>query len=130
MGGWTDILKERARRGLNAAQDFVAEFEAGGGLQGMADRLAEKARLEEDRLASGRHPLNPQYRIELQQWYARLELKPGASADDVRRSFRALMRRYHPDRYTGNPDHEQLATRLSQELTVAYEGLLAHLGER
>ena len=39
-----------------------------------------------------------------------------------------MMRRYHPDRFTGDPDVERLATRLSQELTVAYEGLLEYLG--
>lgn len=130
MPGWTERLAERARAGLNAAQDRIAEFERDGGFASLADRAAERARVEEERFASGKHPLNPDYRRQVRTWYARLELHNGASAEEVRRAFRALMRRYHPDRYTGDAEQEELATRLSQDLTVAYEGLLAHLGER
>ena len=39
------------------------------------------------------------------------------------------MRKYHPDRFAARGEGERLATRVSQELTVAYEGLLEHLGE-
>lgn len=130
MPGWRERLVERARESLNAAQDVIADFERDGGWAGVADRAAERARVEEERLAAGKHPLNPDYRRQVRTWYARLELPPGASIDEVRRAFRALMRRYHPDRFTGDAEQEDLATRLSQDLTVAYEGLLEHLGER
>lgn len=130
MATWTQRLVEAARGGLNAAQDRIAEFERDGGFAGIAERAADRARAEEERFAAGRHTLNPDYRRQLRTWYARLELPFGAPADDVRRAFRALMRRYHPDRFTGDSEQEELATRLSQELTVAYEGLLEHLGER
>jgi DnaJ-domain-containing protein 1 len=130
LSGIGDFLRDRARAGLNAAQTWVTDVDSRGGFEAFLRELTERVRAEEERIASGRHPLNPEYRAEVRRWYARLELEPGATAEDVRRSFRALMRRYHPDRYAGDPDHELLATRLSQELTVAYEGILAHLGER
>ena len=130
MAGFRDVLLEKARGSLNAIQDAVQQFDANGGVSAWANRVADRAKVEEERFVSGKHPLNPEYRTEVKRWYARMELQPGASADDVRRSFRALMRKYHPDRYTNDAEHESIATQLSQELTIAYQGLLNHLGER
>ncbi len=130
MSTLRDRLAGVARAGLNAVQDRVADFERDGGLDGLSERLSDRARREEERFSAGRHVLNPEYHGTLKRWYARLEIEPGASVDEVRDAFRDLMRRYHPDRFSGDADREALATRLSQELTVAYEGLLEHLGAR
>lgn len=124
---WTDRLFRTVRDGANAVQDRVAAFERDGGIDALGERLRDAARRQEDRLITGRHGLNPEYVRQLNTWYARLELQPGSSADEVRQAFRALMRRYHPDRYTDDPERERKATELSQQLTVAYRGLLEHL---
>jgi curved DNA-binding protein CbpA len=34
-----------------------------------------------------------------------------------------MMRKYHPDMHSGNPDKQRLATDLSQRLTTAYNEL-------
>jgi DnaJ-domain-containing protein 1 len=128
MRSWKERLLDEARARLNALQDRVTEFEKGGGLSGLAAEVAERIKREEDRIASGRHSLNPDYNAQVRLWYARLELEQGASADEVRASFYRLMRKYHPDRFTSDAESEALATRLSQELTVAYRGLTEHLG--
>jgi curved DNA-binding protein CbpA len=39
----------------------------------------------------------------------------------VRKSYRALMRKYHPDRHAGSPDKQRAATELAQKLTLAYK---------
>lgn len=127
MANVKDRFLDRAREGLNALQDRVTEFSRQGGIDAVVGRVADRIRAQEERLSSGKHVLNPEYMVQLRQWYARLELKPGAPADEVRQSFRRLMRKYHPDRFTGDAESEALATRLSQELTVAYEGLMQHL---
>lgn len=127
--GFRDRILGRALDGLNAVQDRVVDFETDGGVQGLADRLGNKFEKFDERLASGRHPLNPEYRELVRLWYARLELPVGAGVDDVRKAFRRLMRAYHPDRFTGSSEHEAWATELSQRLSVAYEGLLEYLGE-
>ena len=44
-------------------------------------------------------------------------------------AWKALQRQAHPDKFAAHPGGERLATRVAQELTVAYEGLLEHLGE-
>lgn len=128
MASWTERLKEQARDRLNRLQDRIVEFERDGGVQSVVDRVADRIRTEEARIASGRHPLNPDYQLQVRQWYARLELAPGSNADAVRSAYRDLMRKYHPDRNSMTPEIEALATRISQDLTEAAEGLLAHLG--
>lgn len=125
-----DRLRRAAAQGLNTLQDRIVQFERAGGVEGLARKAGERLRQEEARFASGESPFSPSQQLRVRQWYARLELDPGADATEVRRAYRALMRRYHPDRFTADPDTERVATELSQELTVAYNGLLRHLGEK
>jgi DnaJ-domain-containing protein 1 len=124
---WRARLLRTARAGLNRVQDEVVAFERDGGIDGLRERVAETFNRREQALLEGQHTLNPEYVRQLQTWYARLETPYGSDAATVRRAFRDLMRRYHPDRFTDDPEREAKATRLSQELTVAYEGLIAHL---
>lgn len=63
------------------------------------------------------------------RWYGNLELAVGASAEEVKAAYRRLVRRYHPDRHAKDPGRAALATKLSQELREAYEGLMTYLGE-
>ncbi len=128
--GLRDRIVGKALDGLNAIQDKVVDFETDGGLPGLTERLTARVDKLDERFSAGRHALNPEYREQVRQWHARLELPMGATADDVRKSFRRLMRAYHPDRFTGAAEHEAAATELSQQLSVAYEGLLEYLGDR
>lgn len=68
----------------------------------------------------------PQYR-RIRQYYANLELRPGASLEEVRRAYRDLMRRYHPDKHAGDAERHRAATELAQSLTQAYRALVEHL---
>ncbi len=63
----------------------------------------------------------------VRQWYANLELKPGASLEEVHAQYRELLRRYNPDRHLKDPTKHAAATELVRELTRAYEALVAHL---
>jgi curved DNA-binding protein CbpA len=67
--------------------------------------------------------LTPQRRRELRQYYANLELPFGADLDQVKQAYRRLMRQYHPDKHHADAARRQLATQLSQKLTVAYNEL-------
>lgn len=64
----------------------------------------------------------------LAQLYAQLECPYGADLDVVRKRYRALMLKYHPDMHSGNPEKQRLATELSQRLTGAYNELRRALG--
>lgn len=58
---------------------------------------------------------------ELRLAYAALEVPFGADFATVRKSYRQLMRKYHPDRHTASPDKQKAATELAQKLSQAYE---------
>jgi DnaJ-domain-containing protein 1 len=58
---------------------------------------------------------------ELRRAYAALEVPFGSDPATVRKSYRALMRKYHPDRHTGSPEKLKSATELAQKLSAAYQ---------
>jgi DnaJ-domain-containing protein 1 len=59
--------------------------------------------------------------------YAALEVSPGSDFETVRRSYRRMMRKYHPDLHAGSVDKQRAATDLTQRLTEAYKTLERHL---
>ncbi len=61
------------------------------------------------------------------EYYKRLDLPYGASFDEVRASYRKLMRKYHPDLHVGNPKKQKAATELTMRVTQAYNELEEHL---
>ncbi|RLB47645.1 MAG: hypothetical protein DRJ42_25000 [Deltaproteobacteria bacterium] len=89
-------------------------------------RRRERARRRGGKL--DRQAVSPQQKRE-EQWYANLELEPGASLDQVKRAYRELMRRYHPDKHLGDPERHKAATELAQSLTEAHRELSKHLGK-
>jgi DnaJ-domain-containing protein 1 len=59
----------------------------------------------------------------LRKAYAALEVPQGSDFETVRKSYRRLMRKYHPDLHGGAPDKQRAATDLTQRLTEAYKTL-------
>ena len=55
--------------------------------------------------------------------YAALEVPLGSNFETVRKSYRTLMRKYHPDHHSGSPEKQKTATELTQKLTDAYRVL-------
>jgi len=66
-------------------------------------------------------PRPPAVGEELRRAYAALEVPVGADFATVRTSYRALLRKYHPDRHAGSPEKQKAATELTQKLTQAYK---------
>ena len=62
------------------------------------------------------------------RWYKDLELEPGADLKAVRRSYRRLLLKYHPDKFQSDPAKLQMATEVTRKLTEAYNGLSRYLG--
>lgn len=59
----------------------------------------------------------------VQKAYATLEVPAGADFETVRKSYRALMRKYHPDHHTQSPEKQRAANERAQRLTDAYKFL-------
>lgn len=81
------------------------------------------------RAASKAVPRSPQEQ-QVTQYYANLELSPGATLDQVRKAYRELMKRYHPDKHLGDPERHKAATELAQSLTRAYTALVELLRKK
>lgn len=69
-------------------------------------------------------------RAQARQWYANLELAPGASRAEIEAAYEKLMARYDPAKHVDDPAKHAAATELARGLTEAYQGLLAHLAGR
>jgi DnaJ-domain-containing protein 1 len=52
--------------------------------------------------------------------FAALEVPFGAGFAQVRSSYKTLLLKYHPDRFSGDPDKQRLATDVTQRLNVSY----------
>ncbi|TPV93131.1 MAG: hypothetical protein B7733_22025 [Myxococcales bacterium FL481] len=63
---------------------------------------------------------------QLSRWYETLEVTAAASDDEVRRAYRRLINRYHPDRFASHPEKLAAATEVARKLTEAYNGVRAH----
>lgn len=59
----------------------------------------------------------------LERYYANLELPYGADLHQVRQAWKRMMRTYHPDLHSQDPEKRQLANELTARLTEAYEEL-------
>lgn len=102
-------------------------------LNALLDRAAERERRadrgEPDPLADDQSP-PPGWDKEIAQHYANLELPYGAGLDEVKKQYRRLMARYHPDRHHRDPRKSEVANRLAAELTRSYDALVEHLSRK
>lgn len=76
------------------------------------------AYLEEEEVETHRQfhrpgsPVDEAYRV--------LELDRDASMEQVRESYKRLLRKYHPDRFAGRPEKQRAATEVTQAVIAAY----------
>jgi DnaJ-domain-containing protein 1 len=90
-----------------------------------ASRPASKTKASSTRPSGTAHPRKTTAPDELRLAYAALEVPFGSDFATVRKSYRTLMRKYHPDRHAGSPDKQKAATELAQKLSAAYQ-LIEH----
>lgn len=57
--------------------------------------------------------------------YANLEVPFGADSETVRRSYKRLVLRYHPDRHGGSPEKQRVATEITKKVNESFERIRA-----
>jgi DnaJ-domain-containing protein 1 len=57
----------------------------------------------------------------LRQDYANLEVPFGADIDEVRRSYKRLMLKYHPDKHAGDTEKQKLALEITKKINESFE---------
>jgi DnaJ-domain-containing protein 1 len=60
---------------------------------------------------------------DIENWHRTLEVPVGADFETIRKSYRRLMAKYHPDKYAGDPEKYAAATEVTRKITGAYNGL-------
>ena len=66
----------------------------------------------------------------LREIYATLEVQQGATYEEIKSSYRRLMRKYHPDLHLDDPKKHKAATTLTMQLTEAYRQIEVHLKKK
>ena len=56
----------------------------------------------------------------LREDYAILEVPFGAPFEQVKRSYKKMLRRYHPDRHSSDPEKLKLATEITTKINESY----------
>jgi len=131
-----ELIRRRQRR--NAAEQAANATDTGYTATDWAEveqAVRDGSRFRTTGRRPGRHPASPGARRgptvgapatrdpRLAQLYTQLESPYGSDISTVRKHYRALMRKYHPDMHSGSPDKQRVATELSQRLTSAYNEL-------
>ena len=57
----------------------------------------------------------------LRECYRTLDVEPGASLEEVKRSYRELVKVWHPDRFTNDPSLQSKAQEKLKPINLAYE---------
>jgi hypothetical protein len=57
----------------------------------------------------------------LRQDYANLEVPFGSDIETVRRSYKSLMLKYHPDKHAGDPEKQRLALEITKKVNESFE---------
>jgi hypothetical protein len=63
----------------------------------------------------------PQPDESLRQDYANLDVPFGADMEAVKRSYKTLMMRYHPDKFAGDPEKQRVALERTKKINQSFE---------
>lgn len=55
-----------------------------------------------------------------EQYYANLELEPGASFEQIKKNYRRLLSQYHPDKFEHDPQKRKVAEEVTVRLNEAW----------
>ena len=115
-----DRVGDSERDTIDEMSDDELEAELKRRRQERESRAAEDAQRARER---SRHAAGGTRENKIAQYYAQLEVPYGSDLDTVKQSYRRLMRKYHPDLHSGNPEKQKVATELAQALSHAYNEL-------
>ncbi len=74
-------------------------------------------------------PPKPQFTAEELEAYKTLEVKAGASFEEIKVAYKAMIKKYHPDKFHNDPVRYKTALELSQKINKAYNVLEVKFGK-
>ncbi|MGO9310560.1 MAG: J domain-containing protein [Spirochaetia bacterium] len=111
---------------VREAWEELDEYMRGGaGARGSAGgRSAEGHGAEEHKSRRPRPPVDES----LRQDYANLEVPFGADIETVRKSYKTLILRYHPDKHAGDPEKLRIALEITKKINESFERIRSRQG--
>lgn len=64
---------------------------------------------------------------DLRQDYANLEVPFGAGIEDVKKAYKTLILRYHPDKHAGDAEKLRIATEITKKINESFERIRSRL---
>jgi hypothetical protein len=103
---------------LRAAWEELEEYMRGGSGGGSAGRTGTTGTG-----SSGGRYRRPEPPVEesLRKDFANLEVPFGADIETVRKSYKALVLRYHPDKFAGDPEKQRVALEITKKINESFE---------
>jgi len=126
-----DGLSEQERRALDDEVADTVGAKAGRKARQFRDAAEEawdRAYDAAQARGGGQPGARPTPEAERIRWYRTLELEPGTDLAAVRKSYRRLLKQYHPDKFAKDPEKYKAATEVARNITTAYDGLSTLLG--
>ena len=123
-GGGYDLRDPDMRE---AIEELDAYLESGVPDPGASQRRTADPGASRDRRHPGAGHADPSLRRD----YATLEVAFAASLAEVRKSYKRLLHKYHPDRFSGDEEKQALANEVTQRLNEAFDRIeRAHKARR
>lgn len=113
----------RANLGFGKAENFDPDDQN----RYRQKRQAQSSRQAEDAKSSQKDRYQNDEDTELAGHYANLEVPYGADLETVTHSWKQLLRKYHPDMHSNDPEKLKIANQLVQELNRSYQFLKENL---
>jgi len=105
---------------LRAAWEELEEYMRGGAGDGSGAGSGARSR---GAGSGGQYRRRPEPPVDesLRKDFANLEVPFGADIETVRKSYKALMLRYHPDKFAGDPEKQRVALEITKKINESFE---------
>ncbi len=117
-------LDEFIRLGrFSQREDFAERL----GRNAFKSHFADSKGEEKNSRGSKTHRIKINYgEIDLREDYNNLGVSAGASMEDVKKSYKKLLKKYHPDNYPEGSEQQKLATEITKKLNLSYQRIKQH----
>ena len=128
------VVWSRKSRNLPGLFQVGVEFETPGNVWGLADPPADwpqAKRSGKSGTAAFQYEMNELLRlIETGNYYQLLQVSSDSSPAQIRQSYYALARKFHPDRHMNNPERAGSLHKIMDAITLAYRTLTNEVERR